>query len=219
MAGLRLLIVRHGETVWNREGRFQGHTDVPLSEVGVRQAQWLAARLTAESLTAVWSSDLERARTTAEIVAEAQGLPVQTTPLLREMRLGNWEGLTARDIAARGEETLYQDYLRNSVVHRPPDAEPLTEVWERMQKVQQQLHERYAVSGTTDIPDIPVVVVVGHGGSLRVLLCAALDAPLSSLNRIVLDNASLSRIDYSEHRVRVYGMNDTSHWKNDTLLR
>ena len=90
-----LLLVRHGETDWNADGRLQGHTDRPLTDFGRRQARDLAAALAGEDLTAIYSSDLTRARETAEIVAERLGLPVVLDRDLREKDWGNWEGLTA----------------------------------------------------------------------------------------------------------------------------
>jgi broad specificity phosphatase PhoE len=90
-----LLLVRHGETDWNAEGRLQGHTDRPLSEFGRRQAERLASELAAEELDAIYASDLARARETAEIVGGHLRLPVVLDPDLREKDWGTWEGLTS----------------------------------------------------------------------------------------------------------------------------
>jgi probable phosphoglycerate mutase len=92
-----LLLVRHGETDWNAEGRLQGHTDRPLNDHGRRQAAALAERLADDDIDAVYASDLARARETAEILAERLGLPVVTDPDLRERNWGNWEGLTGTE--------------------------------------------------------------------------------------------------------------------------
>jgi len=89
-----LLLVRHGETDWNAEGRLQGHTDRPLTDVGRRQAAQLADELAGHGIAAVYASDLARARETAEIVAARLGLPVRLDPGLREKNWGTWEGLT-----------------------------------------------------------------------------------------------------------------------------
>ena len=87
-----LLLVRHGETDWNADGRLQGHTDRPLSDFGRRQARQLADELAGEDLEAIYASDLARARETAEIVGEQLGLPVVLEPDLREKDWGTWEG-------------------------------------------------------------------------------------------------------------------------------
>jgi broad specificity phosphatase PhoE len=89
-----LLLVRHGETDWNAEGRLQGHTDRPLTPFGREQAKKLAERLEGDGIAAVYASDLSRARETAEIVGERLGLTVVIDPDLREMNWGSWEGLT-----------------------------------------------------------------------------------------------------------------------------
>ena len=95
-----LLLVRHGETDWNAEGRLQGHTDRPLNEYGRRQAKELADRLASEHVDAIYASDLSRARETAEIVGARLGLTVAIDPGLREKHWGNWEGLTGDERAA-----------------------------------------------------------------------------------------------------------------------
>ncbi|GAB4231590.1 MAG: hypothetical protein Kow00109_03770 [Acidobacteriota bacterium] len=98
---VRVWLVRHGETEWNRQCLWQGHTDLPLSDEGRSQAQNLAALFRELPLRAVLSSDLRRARETAEILARPHGLPVEVTPLLREVHLGEAEGLTTGEVVAR----------------------------------------------------------------------------------------------------------------------
>jgi len=137
-----LLLVRHGETDWNADGRLQGHTDRPLSEFGRLQAQRLAEELEGEQLEAIYSSDLARARETAEIVSERLGLPVELNPDLREKDWGNWEGLIAveRDrVEFVGESTE---------AHQ-----------ERMLRALRRISERH--------PGDRRVLVVTHGGSMR----------------------------------------------------
>lgn len=95
-----LLLVRHGQSEWNAEGRWQGQADPPLSELGEEQARDAATRLAGTGFTAVISSDLRRARRTAEILAEALGLPVAVDPDLREIDVGDWQGLTRAEIEA-----------------------------------------------------------------------------------------------------------------------
>src|SRR5690242_8696605 len=92
-----LLLVRHGETDWNAEGRLQGQTDRPLNEYGRRQARELAERLAGDGVVAIYASDLSRAKETAEIVGGRLGLPVVVDPDLRERNWGTWEGLTPRE--------------------------------------------------------------------------------------------------------------------------
>jgi broad specificity phosphatase PhoE len=137
-----LLLVRHGETDWNADGRLQGHTDRPLSEFGRRQARQLAGDLEDEEFEALYASDLARARETAEIVGERLGLPVVLDRDLREKDWGTWEGLTAveRDrVEFVGESTE---------AHR-----------ERILRALWRISERHPGGGR--------VLVVTHGGSMR----------------------------------------------------
>jgi 2,3-bisphosphoglycerate-dependent phosphoglycerate mutase len=103
-----ILIARHGESDWNRERRWQGYADRPLTDRGREQARALAARLAHIELDAVYSSDLQRARDTAAVVAENQGLEVQAVPELREVDVGSWSGLTR----VEAEERFPEGYAR-----------------------------------------------------------------------------------------------------------
>lgn len=206
----RFFLIRHGVTLWNKAMRFQGHTDIALDEEGHRQAAQIASRLTGSPIVAVYSSDLSRAHATALAISGKHNLPVLTTPELRETGLGQWEGLTRAEIEARGEGELLTLYLMDSARNRPPQGEPLELVFERLSRQFEQI--------ATDHP-AGDVVIVGHGGSLRALLCYLLEAPQSSMRRFWLDNASLTTI---EERVRggllsrrILSVNDTSHLLTD----
>ncbi|HZT93458.1 MAG TPA: histidine phosphatase family protein [Gaiellaceae bacterium] len=147
-----LLLVRHGETDWNADGRLQGQTDRPLSDYGRRQARQLAEELGGEELEAIYSSDLARARETAEIVGERLGLPVVLDPDLREKDWGNWEGLTAveRDrVEFVGESTE---------AHQA-----------RILRALRRISERHPAGR---------VLVVTHGGSMRRVQTVALGMAL-----------------------------------------
>ena len=204
----RYYLVRHGVTEWNRSMRFQGHTDIPLNVEGQAQALQIGARIAAlpEPPVAVYSSDLSRARDTAEAIAAPLGLAVNTTPDLRETCLGEWEGLNREEIEARGEGKRLTGYIRDSLTNRPPGSETLESVYERMNRAWDEIR--------ANAPPGPVVIV-GHGGSLRALIAAALAAPLVSMQRFFLDNASLSIIEETVgaeiERRRVLLVNDTGH--------
>jgi 2,3-bisphosphoglycerate-dependent phosphoglycerate mutase len=156
-----LLLVRHGETDWNAEGRLQGHTDRPLNDYGRRQARELAERLAGEErVDAVYTSDLGRARETAEIVGARLGLPVGIDPDLREKDWGTWEGLT-------GDERVLVELVGESTeAHR--------------ERVMRAL-DRIAASHPSGR-----VVVVTHGGSLR-----RVQAALHGIAEPVIDNCSV----------------------------
>jgi broad specificity phosphatase PhoE len=199
---LKIYLVRHGATIWNAEHRIQGHTDVPLNETGLEQSRRIAQRLKDQKIDAVWSSDLTRARVTAEILAEPHGLTVNTTPLLRERRFGDWEGLTQEEIVARGDRQLLDAYRAAVVADLPPNAESMQSVWNRLSQALKEIIHLHAEGQ---------VAVVGHGGSLRVILCQAMRAPMECVRHIWLDNACLSLVEFNGDRSWVRLMNDTSH--------
>ena len=145
------LLARHGETDWNREHRVQGHTDVPLNAAGLEQARRLARRLADVGLEAIYSSDLDRARTTADAVARSQGLEVRVDADLREKHFGSWEGLTDVEIAQR-----FPDAVRGGW----GDGETSDEVTTRVLGALERIRSRH---------DGPVLVVA-HGGPLRSIL-------------------------------------------------
>ncbi len=208
MESLRLYIVRHGVTDWNQALRMQGHSDVPLNDEGRDQAKRVSVRLSALEfpIEAVWSSDLSRARETAEAIASPFDLPITITPLLREIGLGEWEGLNQEEIEARGDGELLRQYRSSPAGARPPGGETLDQAWDRMMRARQEIGAAHP-SGS--------VAVVGHGGTLRALLCAALDAPVSSMLRFSLANASLSVLEQTRASDsilwRVRCVNDTAH--------
>ncbi len=201
----RILLARHGETEWNAIRRVQGWTDIPLSTTGEAQAERLAQRLDRFPLTAVYSSDLGRAVETARPAADRHGLSVLTLPELREKSFGDWEGLTQADL-----ERDFPDLWRRYHVERDFHAlVPGGETWP-------DVHTRLAAALRQILTAHPgpeeTVLVVGHGGSARVLILEALQAPLPTLLCLHLDNASLSRLDFQGSTdTRVVFLNDTSH--------
>ena len=101
-----IIIIRHGETEWNKTGRFQGHSDVPLSEEGRAQAEALGKNLVVDHVDAIYASDLTRAMETAAPLAERFGLPVIPDPQLRELNFGAWEGRNFNDVNAENPDAM-----------------------------------------------------------------------------------------------------------------
>lgn len=157
-----LLLARHGETDWNRDGRWQGHSDTALNARGRAQAQELADELT-EEIDVVYSSDLARARETAEIVARRLGLDVRLDPRLRERSFGSWEGLTGSEIEERDGEAMARWRAREG--HGARDAEPFDAFAERMSRFLEDVLERHPGEH---------VLVIAHGGSIRVIHALAM---------------------------------------------
>lgn len=162
MAPRKVILVRHGETDWNRERRFQGQSDPGLNKKGEIQARETAALLSVENIDLVFSSDLLRARTTADIIAGPHHAPVIIEPSLREMRFGEWEGLTFEQIKSTYPE-LVNIWLENSFETRAPCGETAGELNDRV-------IEAWAKIGAAAF-ECDTVVVVAHAGPLRLLIC------------------------------------------------
>lgn len=152
----RIVLARHGETEWNRVGRWQGHADPPLNETGRRQAAELGDRIRHEPIAAVYSSDLRRASETARVVADQLGLPVVEDAALREIDVGSWSGLTRADVAAQFPDGFAR-WQAGEIGHDGETREQLTErVGAAVERIA-RAHE-----GET-------VLVVTHGGAIRAL--------------------------------------------------
>jgi broad specificity phosphatase PhoE len=190
-----VLLVRHGESEWNRGGRWQGHADPPLSELGRRQAHELADRLADVPLDAIYASDLERARATAEIVAAAKGMSFVARPALREIDVGEWSGLTTAEIRQRFPEGF----------RRHADGGDGWLAGEAHAAMSSRIVR--AVAGiAAEHPGASVLCVL-HGGVIRALLAHAEGADLreyrrqnrgpanGTVARIAVEGGTFSRID------------------------
>jgi broad specificity phosphatase PhoE len=189
-----LLLARHAETAWNRQGRFQGHADPPLSAHGRRQAQTLADELATSPPAAVYASDLRRAADTAKIVASRFDLPLQTDRDLREVDVGEWSGLTWPEIQARFPEGVQRHSERG---HGWEQGESHEEMAERVLAALRRIAARHGGER---------VLVVVHGGTMRAL-AAHIDgipivehrrrgsAPVRNceLHAVVMKNGSIRR--------------------------
>jgi probable phosphoglycerate mutase len=196
------LLLRHGQTPYSTERRFAGQADIGLTPVGVAQAEAAAARLGKLGIVdTVVSSPLSRARLTAEAVADACGAPVTIEERFAETDFGSWDGLTFAEASARDPSAV--DAWLASVSVAPPGGESFVAVRDRVLEGLSRLLT--ACQGRT-------VVVVSHVTPIKILLAHALDAPLSSLYRMFLDTASLSRIDwFPDGPAVVRSLNDTAH--------
>lgn len=190
MPTTRLFIVRHGETLANREYRFIGSRDDPLSEHGQAQAVQLAEALAAFPIAAVYSSPMQRAYHTAIPIAERHKLEVQKFDALREGGFGIWEGMNRAEVLARSPEDaqLFYEWGRDPSV-APPGGESLIAMQKRVCSGIEQLAGAY--------PD-QSIVLVSHVGPIKALICAALGVPISISPRIFLDPATISVVDWSD---------------------
>jgi broad specificity phosphatase PhoE len=179
-----ILIARHGQSDWNQEKRWQGHADRPLTERGREQAQALADRLAHIELAAVYSSDLQRARDTAAVVAESQGLELRQRPELREVDVGSWSGLTR----AEAEERFPEGFTRwRDGYPGWKDGETYEAMTDRVLRAVDEIATEHEGDR---------VLVVSHGGPIRAIHAAALGLDVHAYRRLrpVEPNARLSAV-------------------------
>ncbi len=186
----RLYLVRHGETIANREYRYIGTRDDPLSALGETQALQLAEALSVLPITAVYSSPLQRTYQTALPIAARHNLEIQRVDDLRECNFGIWEGLSRAEILERSPEDRqrFHEWEQNTSV-APPGGESFEALQQRVVTAVERLAQAH--------PD-QAIVLVSHVGPVKVLLGAALGAPLASAFRIFLDPATISVVDWRD---------------------
>jgi 2,3-bisphosphoglycerate-dependent phosphoglycerate mutase len=198
---MNLILARHGLTDWNTAQRFQGQSDVPLNDLGRRQAAALAKKMMGEPLKAVISSDLQRARLTAQTIAEQHAVPWVNEPRLREVSFGKWEGLTYAEIQADDPQSLAV-WEKDTLSFAPPGGESLAQLAERLCPLLKRLTEQYA--GQT-------VLIIAHGGPLQALICLALGLPVERYWQFHLAPASISRLAFYPAGVIINSLNETGH--------
>lgn len=155
----RLILIRHGQTDWNAEGRWEGQTDVPLNSRGLEQAQRIASELAETGIQAIYASDLQRVQQTVEPLARLTGLPVQVDPRLREIHQGDWQGLLVTEIVDRYGELFHRRNADPSAV-APPGGETLEQVQQRAYTVLDEILVRHPHD---------TVAIVAHGFVIALL--------------------------------------------------
>ncbi len=192
----RITLIRHGETDWNKQGRWQGHAIVPLNEEGRQQAVLLAEHLlsSAQDISAIYTSDLLRARETATIIAQRLGKTVILDQRLREIDLGEWQGLTTAEIRVWDKERF--ETVMNDPVHLPrPGGESVGQVADRAFAAL----EEYAARHVNEH-----ILVVSHGGTIR-----------NVLDRLGLLERSLPVVGNTSQSMVIHTPGDDVVWKLD----
>lgn len=185
---LEVYLVRHGETLWNAARRIQGQSNSALTEKGERQAHQVADRVKKLGITHVISSDLGRARRTAEIIADACGCSVNLDPRLRELNMGVLEQRPI-DLLSEEEEGWRRSMIDGTENGRIPEGETMAELADRM-------HE--ALNACLNLPAGSRPLLVSHGMALGVLVGTLLGLPAHAERRLRLRNCSLSRVDHQQ---------------------
>ncbi len=201
MEPTHVIVVRHGETMWNTEGRWQGHLDCPLTPRGLTQAQALARRLMNQRFNALYSSDLGRAYHTAQIISAATGHGVVSDARLRERNLGIFQGLRSEEIKTAYPEE-YELYRSRDPDHMIPGGESLRQQVERNISCLEELAQNH--SGES-------IVVVTHGGVLSGLFRHTLSIPLQAPRRFEFMNSSLNVFAYGGGYWTLRTWGDVSH--------
>ena len=194
------LIIRHGETLWNREHRIQGQMNSELSPTGVAQAEAVARRLAGEGAQLLVSSDLGRTLATAAPIAAATGLPVAADARLRERHFGVFEGLSIAEIKQR-YPAEYVRWQAREPDFAMPGGESLMQLRARLS----------ACLGEIAAQGHAKVIVVSHGGALDALYRLATGTPISTVRTWELDNASINNIVIEQGRWRLAGWGDIAH--------
>ena len=200
---MRFILVRHGQTEWNVTGRYQGQSDIPLSERGYLQAEALGKRFEKIHVDQIFASPLQRALDTAKPISKATGQPIQIVDGLKELDFGVWDGHTIEENTAR-----YGDYFtkyRIEPFHYPMSGEgTLNRAKLRVGAAIEEIKETYRNTDQT-------VVVVAHGGILKLAIFHLMDMTSRLYRCIELDNTSLTVIDIEEERCVLRTLNDAHH--------
>ena len=197
----RVLLVRHGESTWNGLGRYQGRLDAELSSLGWRQAQALASALRGTDLHAIYSSPLQRALKTAEVIAGGRALEVRVEPDLVEIDHGDWSGLEREEVARRYPE-LYRLWREEPARAPMPQGESIMQVSERVTAAVARLVEAHPQQ---------TLLLCTHDAALRALVCSLMGMSLDRMWWLRLDSGSLSTVEYEGPEPRVIQLNDTCH--------
>jgi broad specificity phosphatase PhoE len=198
---MKLLLARHGQTEWNADRRFQGHTDISLSARGRAQAHALGRALRGRRVSAAYVSPMRRAVETAEIALADAGIPFTPIEALRELSLGAWEGCTVDEIR-RQDGDPYAAWLRAPLDCPPPGAEPLPAVRDRVVSALERIEDAHGAGDA---------LIIAHGGVISVYACHLLACSFNQLWRLRVDNCSLTVV----HPPRIVTLNDTRHLGED----
>lgn len=198
---MHLILIRHGQTDWNKEYRVQGQADLPLNELGRAQAQAIAQSLKDEKVEAIYSSPLSRALETAQAVSAYHPVAITVLNELKEMDVGETDGIYYPDL-----ETKYPDFFRlwtaDAALARFPGGETLPALQDRAWRAIQ----RIISSNHNDS-----VVVASHFFVLRTILCKVMDISLSDFRKLNISVASVSKVEFLGNKAKLVYFNDTCH--------
>lgn len=204
---MRLILVRHGQTEWNAGGRYQGQSNVALSDTGRKQARFLAERFPVRQLDAIYTSDLDRAKETAECVGKRLGLTVYQEKAFRELSFGDWEGLTYQEISSRWPEEAEKLFTAPDELVIP-HGETFRDLQKRALDKIYSLYEQHIDQ---------TVAVFAHGAINKTILAGLMHIPLHYLWSLRQDNTAVNILRLDDGYVMVELINSTSHLGEDMI--
>jgi len=204
---MQIILIRHGQTEWNRVERFRGRADVALNQMGLNQAEATGRRVAAEwKLSAVYSSPLSRAVKTAQAVAKHFNLPVHTHNGLLDIDYGEWQGLTPAEVGRRWPEAL-RDWFNSPHIARIPGGESLQDLRERGMEMIHDLTKRHVSES---------IALVGHTVINRVLLLGMLGLGNERFWHLKQDTCAINVIECEARDFTIVSLNDTCHLRELT---
>lgn len=199
---MRLILVRHGESEWNRIGRYQGQEDAPLSELGLQQAEALAQRLQHEEIDVIYTSPLQRARKTAEAIARFHPrVPFFDDTALYEIHHGEWQGMLAAQVRERYAEML-EEWRTFPTRCQMPGGESFSNILKRTLNFRERMCRQH--------PD-DTVLVSTHDVVVKILVADALGMHMDRINRLWITNASISVVEYTEDLPFLVSLSEACH--------
>lgn len=199
---MELVLIRHGETVWNKEGRAQGFSDIDLNDVGLNQAQKLALSLQDQNIQTIYSSPLIRARKTAQIINQYHSAPIYFESGLMEMDQGDFEGLSFRELMAC-EKDFLSKWIADPTSVKMPNGESFIELQARAWKVIEAV-----------IAKAENAIVVSHNFTIASILCKIKNISLSEFRSVCVDTASKTVVSCQKGVASIDVFNDRSHLMN-----
>ena len=206
---MKLILVRHGETYWNKDHRIQGgDSDIELNDTGLEQARKLAAFLENEPIIAIRSSPMQRAIATAEAIASYHQVPVEVDQGLKELKVGDLEGMSLSDLGITFSQFLIKWWKERGTM-KLPNGESLAELQQRAWKAVEGLLKRQKTSPEHNTET--AVAVVSHYFVTLVIILKALDLPLDYFNKFTVSPGGISILEFRDGRTRLVAFNDTSY--------
>jgi broad specificity phosphatase PhoE len=202
---MELILIRHGETIWNKDGRVQGLSDIELSDVGLNQAHKLALSIQDINIKSIYSSPMKRAYQTAQIINEIHNAPIYLEPGLMEMDQGDFEGLTFKEIKAC-EKDFLQQWIQDAAAVTMPNGESLAGLQKRAWSVVANIIDKNENA-----------LIVSHNFTIAAILCKIQGISLSQFRKVCVGTASKTMVSLQNGSASIDVLNDRTHLDMDDL--